>query len=695
MSSMHKAALLLISTVLGTATLASTGPLAEGGTSNRAAAVINPAAAETAIPRQVTAQPAAAAQASAVQAAAAAQVYGQAQASGNVNSAIANWRRLRQASGYSFEDYARFLIYNRDWPGESAMRSNAERAMGGGHQPATVIAFFAGEKPQTARGYARLAESLQASGRQQEALAAAREAWGSANLLPQDEMSLYSRFGAYFTWQDHERRTDALLFDKRPQDAQRFLAMTGQARRPAFAARIAMQSRSPNTEALYNAAHHRISADAGLLMDRLRYMRDAGNESAARSLAAQPHAFTERPADPDRFYEMMLLLAEGAANAGQWTTAYNIARQVDDTFAPGTVMTEQTYGVRDKYTSLTWLAGSAALRMGRPADAMGAFARYANGGRSLQVATKGNYWAGRAALGAGQPAQASSYFQRAAAYPELFYGQLALERLGRSVPAPPPVSAQAVSPQQRAAFHANSLVQATRQLARYGNSNEQAIFVRALAESLDTHNDRLLALELAQQIGRDDLAVWIARAARNSGSPFYVQQAFPRLQARVPGGRVWSLAHGITRQESSFDRSAISHAGARGMMQLMPATAREQAGKMGVGYDGNRLLTDPNYNAMLGSAYFQRLLNQWGGNVPLAVASYNAGAGNVRKWVNRFGDPRRGTDVIGWIEQIPFSETKGYVQRVVENSVVYDQMNPSTRSSAVHVSSFLNKHPPG
>ena len=681
MSSMRKAAYLVIPALLGTAALASTQPLTRSSAFAQPEAATSPAVAATAA--QMAAQP----RAPAVNRA-------PAYAAAGINNSIADWRRLRQSSGYSFSDYARFLIYNPGWPGETAMRRQAEAAMIGGEHPGTVIAFFAREKPLTARGHARLAKSLQASGRHAEALAAAREAWGSAGLLPQDEMSLHSRFGAYLTWADHERRTDALLFDKKPQNAQRFLPMTGQARRPVFAARIAMQLRAPNAEALYRSAHHRIGADAGLLMDRARYFRDANSESAARSLFAQPHAFAERPADPDRFYEMMLLLAQGAAEAGQWTTAYNIARQVDDVFPAGTNISGQSYGVRDKYTSLTWLAGSAALRLGRPADAVGAFVRYSNGGRSLQVASKGYYWAGRSALAAGRAAEASSYFQRAGAYPELFYGQLALERLGRNVPAPPPVSAQSVSQQQRAAFQANRLVQATRQLARYGNSSEQSLFVRALAESLENHNDRLLALELAQQTGRDDLAVWIARAARNNGSPFYVQQAFPRLRTQVGGGRVWSLAHGITRQESSFDRSAISHAGARGMMQLMPATAREQAGKMGLGYDGNRLLTDPNYNVLLGSAYFRRLLNLWGGNVPLAVASYNAGAGNVRRWVRAHGDPRNG-DVIGWIEKIPFSETKGYVQRVIENSVVYDQMNPSTPNSPVHVSSFLNKHPPG
>src|SRR4029450_19655 len=124
--------------------------------------------------------------------------------------------------------------------------------------------------------------------------------------------------------------------------------------------------------------------------------------------------------------------------------------------------------------------------------------------------------------------------------------------------------------------------------------------------------------------------------------------------------RVWSRVHGTTRQESSFDKGAISHAGARGMMQLMPGTAREQAGKLGVGYDPSRLTSDPNYNIMLGSSYFQRMLNIWDGNIPLAVASYNAGSGNVGKWVNRYGDPRGRKDVLQWIEQSPFRENQGY-----------------------------------
>jgi soluble lytic murein transglycosylase len=130
-------------------------------------------------------------------------------------------------------------------------------------------------------------------------------------------------------------------------------------------------------------------------------------------------------------------------------------------------------------------------------------------------------------------------------------------------------------------------------------------------------------------------------------------------------------------------------------MQLMTGTAREQAGKLGMDYDGYKLISDPNYNVMIGSAYFQRMLNTWNGSVPLAVASYNAGSGNVSKWIARYGDPRSNVDMLKWIEAIPYVETKAYVQRVIENSVVYDSMRGTqSQQTALHVSRYLGKDRP-
>ena len=617
----------------------------------------------------------------------------------DINYALGDWRRLRAAEGYRFADYARFLIANPGWPDEAKMRRWAEKAMVPGENALTVISFFRTEPPRSGNGFARLAEAYAATGKPTEAAAAARDAWASPDLPVDDQNRIGARFWSSLSAADHDRRVDALLFAKKPADAQRALAYASPARRAAFSARIAMQTSAPNADPLYRAVESQVPTDAGLLMDRLRFLKDTyGNVSGARWLAARPHNFTHRPADTERFYEMLLILARAAWAERNYAQAYDIARQVDDAFPAGATISLQPYGVRDNYTSLTWMAGEAAMSgLNRHADAARMFVKYSQGGRSLQVTSKGLYWAGRALLYAGRVAEANGYFQQAAAYPELFYGQLALERLGRPVPAPAGLPAMLATDAQRSAFQQKRLVRATRLLGQQGRRDEQALFVRALAESLDTQADRVLAVELGQQIGRQDLAVWTARASRNNGEAFYFRPAFPTHQAQVPGGRLWSMTHGITRQESSFDRSAVSWAGARGLMQLMPGTAREQAGKMGLAYDYGRLTTDPAYNVSLGSAYYRRLLDTWGGNHVLAVASYNAGAGNVRKWVRAYGDPRQpGTDVVRWIERIPFSETRGYVQRVMENSVVYDELNPQTASlGAMHLSTFLGKSRPG
>lgn len=615
----------------------------------------------------------------------------------SVAYSLDQWRRLRQSSGYSFADYASFLIANPDWPDAPRMRGWAEKAMRSGENRASVMAFFAREKPKTGNGWARFAEACGASGRPAEALNAAREAWASPDLSADDELAIWSHYGGSFTRADHDRRVDSLLFAKKADSAARFVALVSPERRSAFAARIAMQQDSPDAESRYRSVIGSVTSDSGLMMDRARYLRDHHYAKAAEDLAARTHHFIYKPADPQRFYDMLILIASDAAAAHEWNTVYNITRQIDDVLPAGAQIADQPIGIRDDYTSLAWLGGSTALeRMRRPTSALAMFDRYARAARSLQVQTKGDYWAGRAALGAGQFQTSTAYFQRAAAYPDLFYGQLALERLGRSVPPPPAALPQYTTTSvQQAAFDARRLVQAVRLLGRQGRSSEQALFVQALARSLDNDADRNLALQFAQQIGRQDLAVWVARMARIKGASFYVRQAYPTLSASL-SSRLWSLAHGITRQESSFDPYAISHAGARGMMQLMVGTARDQAGKMNVGFNSYRLTSDPNYNVMLGSAYFQHLLDLWRGNVPLAVASYNAGSGNAGKWVRQYGDPRGQVDVVEWIEAIPFDETRSYVQRVIENSVVYDSLRSTQpQQTALHVSRYLGKNQPG
>src|SRR5215204_2646420 len=217
----------------------------------------------------------------------------------DINYALADWRRLRASQGYAFADYARFLNANPGWPGDSAMRRSAEKSMRPGENANTVLAFYRSEEPQSGSGWARLAEANQASGKAAEALAAARGAWVSGDLSLYDEQLLFSRFGSQLTAQDHDRRVDALLFSKRTTDAYRMLPWSSPGRRAALSARIALLSRSADAERRYQAVIGQVTTDAGLMMDRARYLRDSGYEQAARQLFARPHSFSERPADPE------------------------------------------------------------------------------------------------------------------------------------------------------------------------------------------------------------------------------------------------------------------------------------------------------------------------------------------------------------------------------------------------------------
>jgi soluble lytic murein transglycosylase len=614
-----------------------------------------------------------------------------------ISVALDRWRSLRQTDSLPFSSYASFLTSYRGWPGETAMRRTAERAINpDGTSPTEVASYFRIHPALTPTGHARHAFALLALGQVDQARTAAREAWLGGVLPVTDEQRLLGLFGAALTPTDHDRRMDVLLDNGDTQSAQRTLGYASPARRAVYEARIALQTRAPDAASRLGMLGSLANSDAGILMDRANWLRNGGQGAAARSLLAQPRTLATRPANAEKWYETLLTMARGAAADRNWATAYQIASQVDDAFPAGTPIIDQSAGVRDDYTSLVWLAGTTALQqLGRPADAANMFAKYARGGRSAQVTSKGMYWAGRAAQAAGQAAQANTYFAEAARYPELFYGQLALERLGRPVPAPPVALAVAPTEADRAAFQRRDLVEATRALGLLGRWDDQSLFVRTLSEQVDNDRDRALASELGRLIGRPDLGVWVARSARNDGAPFYTRGGYPEVRIPPAQTHLWSLAHGIIRQESSFDRAAVSHAGARGMMQLMPPTARETSPRVGLPYDLGRLTRDPDYNITLGSHYFQRLVDQWGGSAALAAASYNAGAGNVRKWIAANGDPRTpGVDILRWIEEIPFSETRGYVQRVLENAVVYDAMHPSRAGTAptTRLSYYLGKN---
>jgi soluble lytic murein transglycosylase len=617
-----------------------------------------------------------------------------------LRAAIADWTRLRQSDSYAFSDYARFLTAHPGWPGETAMRRVAERRIDPiGSSASEIVAFFTRFPPLTITGRARQAEALSTLGRPIEARTAALAAWTGGPLNAADESRLLARFGSQMTVTDHDQRMEKLLWSRATTAAARQLAWSSAARRPLHEARLAMQLRQIDAADKAALVGPGADRDAGFVADRTLWLRDTGQSAGARVYLAAPRAFDAPPFDPGAWMDVLLLMARGAANDNQWTLAYDIASKVNAAYPTGTAVRDRSLDERDDYTSIVWLAGMAALkRLGRPQDAMDMFLQYARAAQTPQTQSKGYYWAARAAQAGGDALAANAYLAQAAQHPDQFYGQLAAERLGRAVTIPPEPPLVPITPEQRAAYQSREIVRVARVLGMMGQWQDQTLFVRTIAQTAKTDVDHVLAGELARDLRRPDLGVMVSRFARNNGAIDPVRIGFPKVDVPGPYENRWVMIHAIARQESQFDRQAVSHAGARGLMQLMPGTARETAGKIGLDYDYARLTADPAYNIALGSTYIGRMLDYYGGNHVLAVAAYNAGPGNVNKWLRDNGDPRLGTiEVVDWIEAIPLSETRGYVQRVLENAVVYDLLNPDRARAQVpyRLSAYLGKRVPG
>lgn len=611
---------------------------------------------------------------------------------------VAQWNMLRQSDRYSFADYAGFLVRHPGWPGEAALRANAERQLAPNTaSPTLVIAFFQRYAPLTAAAALRYAEALDSMGQRDAARDWARRAWTMGALTPDDESRLNTRFPGLLGPADQDARMEKLLWSRSTTTAQRQLPLTSPVRQPVFSARLAMQLRSTDAASKASYTADRVHDDAGYIMDRAAWLRASGQEYVARTLFAQPRRLSAPPLDPERWLDTMVAYAKSANDSGQFQTAYDIARQLDDAYPAGTVVRDRPLPERDDYTTLSFLAGTLALkRLGRPAEAIALFDRYASAAKTAQTQSKGYYWAGRAAEAAGRRADAETYYRRTADYFDQFYGQLAAERLNLPISVAPQLRTIEVSAAARSAFMDREVVRAAQLLGQRGDWTNQSLFLRAIAAGANSDTDNALAIELAQRLGRPDLGVMIGRNVPVAMRHTYLPSSFPTIPVSQDSINSWTMIHAISRQESQFDRKIVSRAGARGLMQLMPGTARDSANAMGVPYASYNL-DDATYNSELGAWYFGTLMDRYGGSYVLAVAAYNAGPGNVNKWLAAYGDPRSpGTDVLSWIENIPFKETRDYVQRVLENAVIYDQLNPRGRHDIrAPLSAFLGKSNPG
>ncbi len=612
--------------------------------------------------------------------------------------AINQWNLLRRNDTLPFSAYANFLAVNQGWPGEAGFRKNAERMIRPGVDSASaIIAFFRKFPPQSPAAFLRYAEALDEQDRREEAADAARSAWTGGVLSSDDEARLLTRFGSVLTAAEHDRRMDKLLWARATPAATRQIGLTSPAKRPLFDTRLALLTKAPDAPDRLAYATATLRTDPGFFADYMWWLRNTGQSAIARQMLRNNTSLSAYPSAPDVWLQMLLLSAQDAAKDGDWQVAYDIASRADTAYVPGTVVRDRPFAERDAYTDLVWLAATAAFnKLNVPDAAAKMFQRYAAAAKSPQTQARGLYWAGRALEAAGRRDDALPVYENAARYFDQFHGQLASERLGRKPTILMNGRTLDISSAQRESFNRRTVVKALIALGQSGNWVDQSLFVRSLANGIDNDVDHALATELAARVGRPDLNVMIGRNARNTGLANYVTAAFPQVTVPPELSSSWTIIHAISRQESQFDKEATSRVGARGLMQLMPGTARQTAPHAGLAYN-YASLGDPQYNMALGSTYFGQLMDMYGGSYVLSVAAYNAGPGNVNKWLRAYGDPRTDVDVLNWIENIPLSETRNYVQRVLENAVVYDMLNPSraTVRTNTPLSTYLGKRYPG
>ena len=539
-----------------------------------------------------------------------------------------HWLDLRRpASGASFENIAQFISENPHWPDQDALRSRAEEAISTDTAASSVINWFGTFPPLTLVGHIRRAEALLTREETELAAQVLRRAWVDRTFTYRKERRFLSKFRKFLRLEDHIARLDRLLWDGHERSARRAMRRVDDGHMALAEARLRLQFMTGGVDWAIRQVPANLKSHPGLVYERLRWRRRKGRDEDARELLWDPPPVLGRPAA--WWFERAIQVRRAFA-AGYVTDAYRLAQGHG-----------QTEGAA--YAEAEWLAGWIALRFLDDAGvAHDHFRRMAARVRTPVSLARANYWKGRAAQALGRSRDAEKAFALAARHDSAFYGQLAALRLGaQSTPVHQRAPANSVL--KDGAFDGDELVQLVRLLGQLDQRDLQEAFLLRLNETAASIETRTQAAALALEYGRPNLAVRIAKLARRAGIAL-LEAGYPAPPLPDDSAVERPLVLAVIRQESAFDPEALSRAGARGLMQLMPATAGRVAKTIGVRYSKTRLTRDPDYNVTLGSTYLTQMLDEFGGSYVLALAAYNAGPYRVRRWLRDMGDPRE-TDV--------------------------------------------------
>ena len=571
-----------------------------------------------------------------------------------VRGTITEWRRLRSGEG-SFDDAIRFLQNHPDWPGLQLLRRQTEAKLPIGRRSDEVIDFFSSEAPQTGHGARALIAALRSMERIEEANDQAVLTWRTMKLAQEDEDVLFAAYGDVLK-DHHEARLDMLLWRGASTEAERMLPRVSEGWQALARARLALRANAKGVNTLIDKVPNSLQADPGLAFERMQWRARKRRAADAMELifAASPDALGQA----ERWAGWRRSFARSEMRSGQIERAYALA-------------SEHGLSSGSHFADLEWLSGYIALVYQKDGEAaLRHFLRFRGAVETPISLGRAGYWEGRAHELLGDNEAAMNAYAFGAEYQTSFYGLLAAERAG--IPMDDGLQGNATYPHwQETSFAGSSVFRAAQHFIGSGQRNLAEQFLRHLTESLPAEEigslgDYVLALR------EPHLAVMIGKQAARRGivvpRAYYPVASLGVSDMPVPE----ELALAIARRESEFDPVVISGAGARGLMQVMPATAKAVADDLNIRYELSRLTNDPAYNARLGTAYLDELMALFDGNIVMVSAGYNAGPGRPLRWMEQRGDPRRGeVDIVDWIEHIPFDETRNYVMRVAESLPIY------------------------
>ncbi|MGE0034203.1 MAG: transglycosylase SLT domain-containing protein [Xanthobacteraceae bacterium] len=571
---------------------------------------------------------------------------------------LVEWAILRGDDGeVDFSRYVAFINENPMWPSIGLLRRRAEANLWQERlDPATVRGYFGKNRPLSAKGKFALARAMLLQGDRAGAAGLVRDAWRNDNFSSELEGQALDVFRDLISSADHKARMDMRLYAEDIDGGLRAANRAGGHAQAIAKARVAVIKKANNAKALLDAVPADARRDVGYIFSRIQFLRRADKIKEASDLMLSVPSDHRQAIDGDQWWIERRLIARSLLDDGDAKTAYRIAREA-------ALPDRENYRAESQFT-----AGWIALRfLNDPATALPHFAKIGQAINNPIALARSGYWQGRAAEALGRKDEARAHYEAAARYSTAYYGQIARGRLGLKdlpVRAPP-----APSPKHLEVARAIEILYAI----------EQRDLVAGIAADLGGHASDpagLAALGDVMARNRDARAMLLlGKGALANGFPLE-HYAFPTigLPDYKPIGPAIepAVAYAIARQESTFNQRTVSSAKAMGLMQVTPAAGKYIARKFKARYDERRLLSDEVYNVQFGTAELGDLIEDYRGSYILTFAGYNAGRGRVKQWIARFGDPRDPkVDPIDWVERIPFSETRNYVQRVLENLQVY------------------------